>query len=78
MQQTETNYSVGASKRTTYIRIAGIILAVAVLVTIGTLPRVARVRAAHEAVGESYVSHPVTVVLENLLSVRVFEDRQVK
>jgi multidrug efflux pump subunit AcrA (membrane-fusion protein) len=59
MQQTETNYSVGTSKRSAYIRIAGVMLVVAVLVAIGTLPRVARVRAAREAVEESSVTHPV-------------------
>jgi len=59
MQQTETSYTVGTSKRTSLVRIAGIALTGAALVAIGTFPRVARVRAAREAVGESSVTHPI-------------------
>jgi RND family efflux transporter MFP subunit len=63
MQLTETKYSVGTSKRSAFIRIAGIVLVVAALVAIGTVPRWARVRAAREAVRESSVTHPVVTTI---------------
>src|SRR5580692_10876749 len=63
MQLTKTKYSVGTSKRTASIRIAGIVLVVTVLIGIGTLPRWARVRAAREAVRESSINHPVVTTI---------------
>ena len=56
MQQTETDNTVGTSRQTGLVRIAGVALVGAALVAIGTLPRLARVRAAREAVGESIQS----------------------
>jgi len=59
MQQTETNYSAGTSKRTAFIHTVGVVFVVAVLLAVGTVPRLARVHAAREAVRESSLTHPV-------------------